>query len=163
MSDDNKFDILSAPPPPLFAGQKERDLVKQVAEEYQDRIIGQQVILYPISLDNSNFHQLYNECIKKSFLPPIHCFATIEWQDNPSTTTNYGVDNTSEITVHFHKRRMNEDQDLVPKVGDMVAYGCNFYEIIQLWEPREMFGQTQYKVQISAKCIRARKDLFDSL
>ena len=57
------------PPPPLFLGKKERDLVKQVNDELIERVIGQQVLYYPIDLDRSNYHPLYGEAINKSFLP----------------------------------------------------------------------------------------------
>jgi len=45
--------------------------------------------------------------------------------------------------------------------GDFIAYGCNYYEILNLIEPREMFGQVNNKVEISAKCLQARKDIFN--
>ena len=39
-----------APPPPLFTGAKERDLVKQVNDELIERVIGQTIAYYPIYL-----------------------------------------------------------------------------------------------------------------
>ena len=36
----------AAPPPPLFLGKKERDLVKQVNDELVEKIIGQQILYY---------------------------------------------------------------------------------------------------------------------
>ena len=36
---DNKWEQPAAPPPPLFAGKKERDLVKQVNDELIEKII----------------------------------------------------------------------------------------------------------------------------
>ena len=86
---------------------------------------------------------------------------SFEPEDKSSITTNYGVDHLASLTVHFHKRRLVEDQNLFVREGDFVAYGCNFYEILSLSEPVEIFGQTKNKVEISAKCIKARKDLFD--
>ena len=43
------------PPPPMFLGQKERDLVKQVNDELLERVVGQQVLYYAIDIDTSNF------------------------------------------------------------------------------------------------------------
>ena len=67
----NEWEQPDAPPPPLFTGEKERDLVKQVNDELIERVIGQQVVYYPISLEHTNFHSLYGEAIKKTFLPPM--------------------------------------------------------------------------------------------
>ena len=41
---DNKWSQPTQPPPPMFVGKKERDLVKQVNDELIERVIGQQVL-----------------------------------------------------------------------------------------------------------------------
>ena len=159
---DNKWSQPDAPPPPLFTGKKERDLVKQVNDELIERVIGQQVLYYPISLEHTNFHSLYGEAIKKTFLPPIRVYALVEWQGHETSTTNYGVDRRSSLTVHFHKRRLTEDQDLFVREGDFLLYGSFHYEIVTLNEPRQIFGQVDHKFQISAECKRARRGTFDA-
>ena len=45
-----------APPAPLFTGKKERDLVKKVNDELIEKIIGQQVLYYPIDIENTNLN-----------------------------------------------------------------------------------------------------------
>ena len=158
---DNKWSQPANPPPPLFLGEKERDLVKQVNDELIERVIGQQVLYYPISLDHTDFHPLYGEAIEKTFLPPVRVYALVEWEGQETTTTSAGIDKRSSITVHFHKRRLTEDQDLFIREGDFVLYGSFYYEIVTLNETKEIFGQVDHKMEISAKCIRARKGLFD--
>tara|TARA_R110002012_G_C11650443_1_gene611364 strand:- start:958 stop:1455 length:498 start_codon:yes stop_codon:yes gene_type:complete len=159
--DTKKWSQPSQPPPPLFLGKKEKDLVKQVNDELIERVIGQPVLYYPISLEHTNFHPLYGEAIEKVFLPPIRVYALVEWQSYETEFKKYGIDRKSEITVHFHKRRLTEDQDLFVRVGDFVNYGSFFYEIVTLAEPKQLFGQVDDRLEISAKCIRARKGLFD--
>ena len=158
----NKWSQPDAPPPPLFTGKKERDLVKQVNDELIERVIGQQVLYYPISLDHTNFHSLYGEAIKKTFLPPIRVYALVEWNGHETSTTNYGVDRRSSLTVHFHKRRLTEDQDLFVREGDFVLYGSSFYEIVQLSESKRLFGQVDHQMEILAKCMAARESIFDA-
>jgi hypothetical protein len=156
-----KFDRLAGPPPPLFLGKPERDFAKQVNDELIERVIGQQIAYFPISMEATNFHPLYGEAIEKTFLSPVRVYALIEWIDNPTETTNYGADNTSDINIHFHKRRLVEDQNLYVRVGDFVCFDDDYYEIIQLSEPKLMWGQGSNKVEISARCLKARQDLFD--
>ena len=43
-----------------------------------------------------------------------------------------------------------------------VLYGDILYEIVTLSEPKQLFGQIDHKLEISAKCIRAREGLFDA-
>ena len=83
---DNKWTKPASPPPQLFLGQKERDLVHQVNNELIERVIGQDLLYYPVSLDHSNFHPLYGEAIKKTFLPPIRVFALVDWEGNKTET-----------------------------------------------------------------------------
>jgi len=159
---DNKWEQPAAPPPPLFAGQKERDLVKQVNDELIERVIGQTILYYPIAQDKTNYHSLYGEAIKKSFLPPVRVYALVDWEGSDTTSTNFGVDRKATITVHFHKRRLNDDQDLYVREGDFVLYGKDYYEIVALSQPKELFGRTEHKMEITAKCTMAREGLFDA-
>ena len=75
---------------------------------------------------------------------------------------NVAVDKNASITVHFHKRRLTDDQDLVVRVGDFVLYGDIHFEIVTVSEPRQLFGQIDHRFEVSAKCIRSREGLFDA-
>ena len=159
---DNEWTQPDAPPPPLFLGKKERDFVKQVNDELIERIIGQGIFYYPISMEHTNFHPMYGESIEKTYLPPIRVYALVMWEGFETQTTNLGIDRRPSIIVHFHKRRLTEDQDLFVREGDFVQYGDTFYEIVQLNEPKQIFGQVEHKMEIEAKCIKARKGLFNA-
>lgn len=162
MSTNNKWTQPSNPPPPLFTGKKERDLVKQVNDELIEKVIGQTIAYYPIDIKRTNFHDLYGEAITKTFLPPIRIMALIQLVDFTSVyTNNIGVDFKSTIKVHFHKRRLTEDQDLYVREGDFVLYGDIFYEITNLSESR-LFGQIDNKMEIAANCIAAREGTFNA-
>ena len=159
----NEWNQPSAPPPPLFLGKKERDLVKQVNDELIERVIGQTVVYYPIDIERTNYHDLYGEALKKTFLPPVRVHALVEFEGiNTKYSSNIGLDKESNITVHFHKRRLTEDQDLYVREGDFILYGSIYYEIVTLSEPKQLFGQIDHLLEISAKCVRAREGLFDA-
>lgn len=161
MSDDNKWSQPDAPPPPLFTGKKERDLVKQVNDEIIERVVGQTVLYYPISLEHTNFHDLYGEAIQKNFLNPVRVYAMVKYVSQATTTTPMGIDRLEKISVSFHKRRLTEDQDLYVREGDFIQYGEHFYEILSLAEPIWLYGQVDSKFEITAECTRAREGLFN--
>jgi hypothetical protein len=152
----------TSPPPPLFFNQKERDLVKQVNDELVERVIGQTVVYYPLSLEHTNYHPLYGEAIEKTFLPPVRVYALVKFEGLKTEAKNYGLDKTFKITVNFHKRRLTEDQDLYVREGDFVQYNDDFFEIVSLVEPRLLFGQADKRFEISAACIKSRKGVFDA-
>jgi len=159
---DNEWSQPDAPPPPLFTGKKERDFVKQTNDEIIERVIGQTVAYYSISVEHTNFHDTYGEAIEKTFLPPIRVHALVEWEGLVTETGKFGIDRRSSITIHFHKRRLTEDQDLFVREGDFVLYGDIHYEIVQLDEPKQLFGQIEHRYEISAKCVRAREGKFNA-
>ena len=168
----NRWKRPETPPPPLFFGEKERNLVKQVNDELIERVIGQEVIekvigqqilYYPIDIETTNFHDLYGEAIEKNYLPPVRVYAMVEFTDySTEYLEDAGIDKSWEINVHFHKRRLEEDQDLYVREGDFVLYGEYYYEIVKLSEDTKLFGQVDYGFEISARCRRARKGLFDA-
>jgi hypothetical protein len=162
MSDD-KWEKLDAPPPPMFLGEKEKNLVKQVNDEIIERVVGQQILYFPIDIEHTDFHPLYGEAIEKSFLPPVRVFARVEYQGvETNVIDNIGLDKKTGLKVMFHKRRLTEDQDMLVREGDFVRYGSIFYEIVKLNEPKHLFGQADTQFEIIADCIRARDGVFNA-
>tara|TARA_R100000995_G_scaffold84806_1_gene64942 strand:+ start:14 stop:1990 length:1977 start_codon:yes stop_codon:yes gene_type:complete len=156
----NKWTRPQTPPAPMFFGEKERNLVKQVNDELAERVLGQTIAYYPISIEESNFNDVYGEAKEKVSLPPVRVFAYVDVQ-NEQTNTKFGYEYQTKLTVNFHRRRLVEDQNLFVRVGDFVQYGDVFYEIVKTYnDTRFYFGQVEHKFQISAECVRARDGAF---
>ena len=152
----------TSPPPPLFLNQKERNYVSQINTEILERVVGKTVIYYAIDLNSSNFHPVYGESLSKTFLPPIRVYALIHYNGEETSTTNYGSEKRSKITIYFHKRRLTEDQNIFARVGDFINYSDSYYEILSIEENRELFSQQDHRFEIEAKCVKSRKNLFDA-
>ena len=152
-----------SPPPPLFLGKKERDLVKQVNDELIEKVIGQQILYYPIDMERTDFHDMYGEAVEKTYLPPIRIYALVNVEEE---TTSYlegvGTDSDAMINIYFHKRRLNDDQDVFVRQGDFVLYGKVYYEIVKLSAAKKLFGQVAHTFEVMAICKRARRGLFDA-
>ena len=152
-----------SPPPPMFFGNKEKDLVKQVNDEIIERVVGQQILYFSIDLNFTNFHPLYGEAIEKTFLPPVRVYARVEYGGLETMfMDNIGLDKKTTLKVMFHKRRLVEDQELFVREGDFIKYGSIYYEIVKLNEPKHLFGQADNQFEIQAECIRARDGLFNA-
>ena len=151
------------PPPPMFLGEKEKNLVKQINDEIIERVVGQQVLYFPIDMQTTNFHPIYGEAIEKNFLHPIRVYALVEFQGvETSDMENIAIDKATKIKVNFHKRRLTEDQNLFVREGDFVRFGEIYYEIVKLIEPKILFGQPESRFEVGAECIRARDGLFNA-
>lgn len=151
------------PPSPMFFGEKEKNLVKQINDEIIERVVGQQVLYFPIDVESTDFHPIYGEAIEKNFLHPIRVFALVEYQGVETTDMeSIALDKATKIKVNFHKRRLTEDQNLFVREGDFVRFGEIFYEIVKLLEPKILFGQPESRFEVGAECIRARDGLFNA-
>ena len=160
---DDKWSQPTQPPPPLFLGEKERNLVKQVNDELIERVIGQQVVYYPIDQSITNYNDLYGEAIEKSFLSPVRVYALVDYEGTETKADeSVGIDKANTITIYFHKRSLIEDQDLYVREGAFVLYGDYFYEITSLNWARQLFGQIDHKFEIVATCYYSREGLFDA-
>lgn len=161
MSNPNdKWSQPSAPPPPMFFGKKERDLVKQVNDELAERVIGQTIVYYPVDIDKTDFHPLYGESVNKVCLPPVRVYAYVQ-VENEQTNDKYSYEYKTKLSVHFHYKRLTADQNLNVRAGDFVQYGDVFYEIVRLYDDtRYYFGQVYHQFQVSAECRKARKGNF---
>jgi len=149
-------------PPPLFLGEKEKNLVKQVNDEIIERVVGQQILYFAIDMETTNFHSLYGEALEKNFLHPIRIYALVEYGGvETSYMDNVGIDKKTTAVVRFHKRRLTEDQNLFVREGDFIRYGDIYYEIVKINEPKQLFGQIDSKFEVIADCIRARDGLFN--
>jgi len=159
----SKWERPTQPPPPMFLGEKEKNLVKQVNDEIIERVVGQQVLYFPIDIDHTNYHPLYGEAIEKNFLHPVRVYALVEYQGvETSDMDNFAIDKATKIKINFHKRRLIEDQNLFVREGDFVRFGDIYYEIVKLIEPKLLFGQPESRFEIQAECIRARDGLFNA-
>lgn len=163
MSDDsNKWSKLSAPPAPLFVNKKERDFVKHINDETTERVRGQSLLYYPIDVENTKYN-MYGEAIVKNFLPPVQCFAVVEWQGiDTNFEDSFGPDKKTSIAVHFFKRRLSEDQNLFVREGDFILWGDIIYEIHRTGQPEELWGQPDQKFEVSADCRKSRQGQFDA-
>ena len=108
MSDDEKWKQPDQPPPPLFLGEKERNLVKQVNDELIERVIGQQIVYYPIDDSITQYNNLYGEAIEKTFLPPVRVYALVDYQ---STETKADTARWHGQTKHDHNLLPQEKID----------------------------------------------------
>ena len=151
------------PPPPMFLGEKEKNLVKQVNDEIIERVVGQQVLYFPIDIEHTDYHSLYGEAIEKTFLHPVRVYALVEYQGiETQDMDNFALDKMTNIKVNFHKRRLTEDQNLFVREGDFVRFGDIYYELVKLMEPKLLFGQPESRFEIQAECIRSREGLFNA-
>lgn len=146
----------SSPPAPIFVNDPERNFQKQIAKEVTEFVLNQSILYFAVDVEKTNFHPIYKESVQKVFFQPIEVKVFIDFEDNDTTNTKWGIDRKRKVIVHFHNRRIKEDQNLFVREGDIIYLDNVFYEIWKLSEPEEVWGQIEHKVGTSAYCINIR-------
>lgn len=143
-------------PAPLFANEPEIKFQKQLSDEISEFVLPGKILYFPVDREKTQFHAVYGEAIEKFYLSPILCSVFVDYEDNTTVTNKYGKDRRSKITVHFAKKRIEEDKNLYVREGDLVFYNSEFHEIKSLQEPEPMWDQIENQVGITAVCIKCR-------
>ena len=117
----DKWTRPAAPPAPMFFGEKERNLVKQINDELSERVLGQTIAYYPISLEESNFNDIYGESKEKVSLPPVRVFAYVV-VESEQTNEKFGYEYQTKLTVNFHRTSLSESEI-------MYSTGTNFTKL----------------------------------
>lgn len=154
-----KFTGTISPPNPTFFNQPERDFVKQINDEILEYVIDHKILYFAVDPEKTNWHPIYKEAINKVYYAPIKVQTFVHYEDTDTKTTKYGTDRISKITVYFHKKRLNEDQNLNVKEGDIIFYGKDLYEIYKISEDEEVLGNINFKMSIVAYCGLCRQNL----
>lgn len=143
---------------PLFRGKRDIAFVKALNRELIERVIGEKITYYPISLQNSQTN-FYGESKEKIVDPPVEIYALVEWQDQEVTTTEYGQDKIYILQVFI----LNEHlliQHIEPIEGDMIDYDGVKFEITEITEPQLIFGKAGERIGKRLGCRSVREGTF---
>jgi len=143
----------------LFVGAKELQFFNGINKEVIQKIVGQKVIYYSVSVEHTKVDELYNEAIQKTVFSPVEINALVEFGEPVQSTSNWSIDTVYTISIYFHDKELVE-RNVEPREGDFVKWGDIFYEIKTLTRPQLVFGQVENKVMLKAECRVSRESNF---
>lgn len=144
----------------LFITNREIGFINDITKEIVKDIVGQKIYYYPISFEKSDVHPVYEESLKKVYDNPIEIECLVEWNPVDITTTRFGHDALSVITVWIQSIDIMQ-KEIILREGDMFTYGAQIFEVTSVRNFRNIYGQVEYNDGIELKGKQARKDLFD--
>lgn len=144
----------------LFVTPRELDLISDISKEIIKDVVGQKVYYYKVRRELSNVHDVYEESEVKVFDNPIEIDARVEWNQATFSTTKFGGEKYSEITVWFQYRDVIHKQIDV-EAGDYLSYGDTFFEVTSAVLDGTIYGQIEYNTGFLLKCRQARKGLIN--
>lgn len=147
----------------LYVSGRDLNFISDISKEIVKDVIGQQIILYPISELKTLTHDVYGEAVKKIFDKPIALDAIVDAQlEIENQTTGFGFDKKYKVELFLHSR------DLIHKginvnVGDFFKYSNVFFEITQVQSLTKVFGIPEQSNGIKVTATNARQGQIDEL
>lgn len=143
----------------LFITQREIDFINDIAKEVIKDAAGQKIYYYPISEIKTQTHEIYNEAVKKIYDNPIEIDALVADYEQTQKINNFGVDNNFTIEAYIHYKDLI-DKSIVVSVGDFFSFGELFFEITQVINMKNIFGQPEHRTGIKLNGTQVREGLF---
>jgi hypothetical protein len=144
----------------LFITPRELDLISDLTKEVIKDVIGQRVFYYPIRIDITAVHDIYEESIEKFFDTPVEIDALVEWSPGEIRTNKFGNEKFHSIEVRVHAQDLI-DKGLRMKIGDYMSYGSIFFEITQVVTISKIFGQVEHITGYKLLGKQAREGLIN--
>ena len=141
---------------PFFVPRKEIDLFNSMNEELIDEIVGQNIDIYKVSLDESNAN-IYGEAEDgiKYFEKGFRVNCLILFNEPVNDMAEFGTDINADMEAYFLRSSL-EDTDFYPETGDIVDWNDMYWEINGTTEPQLFAGHPNFKHQIKATAHFAR-------
>lgn len=124
---------------PLFGGPRDISLFHTMNRELLNDIIQTEIGFYKYALNQSETN-LYGESERKVYYEPILIPCLIKKEDQSWSDTDFGPNNTQQMTFSFLKYTL-EEYNLVPEVGDIILFTNNYFELNSIIENQYIAGK----------------------
>ena len=155
-------------PGPSFISSSELNFIANINDELIENIVGQSIKYYRISRRKTDYHDLYDEAIVKSFEEPVTLYARISLEGVDVTANKFTIDKNKTIEIYFHARKL-EEEDVTIRQGDFFEWDntSQLFEIIKVTEPLLIGGFPMRDkggaIGTHALAKLSREGLFDGL
>lgn len=115
---------------PLFGSGRDSRFIRSISKEIINDIVGIEVGIYKISLDDTRTN-IYNESLKKFYYSPIKIACLVENGDKTSSGDESFIDFTRTIVFYFLRDQLME-KNIPLEEGDIIEWDRQYFEIDNL-------------------------------
>ena len=119
-----------------------KELVGNLSTE-QDGIINHPVIIYKVSVTDSEVNMYGETSQGKVFKPGVQIVALVNAEDQTTTTDEFGPDLQQNAEFSFIRQSL-VDINFVVEIGDVINWNNGYWEISSINENQLVGGQTDY-------------------
>ena len=143
-----------------FVTQRDYEFMQHITREMIDETMDVGVILYKIVVESAKIN-LYGESTSKPRYTPVKVNAVVNYNKNV-VGTDGGFGTTQEQRVDFRfARRMLQDVNVYPEIGDIVGYNNHYYEINNIQETQLIAGKPGFSTAIICVAHLTRRTSID--
>lgn len=147
----------------LFITERELSFISDITKEIIKDVVGQFILLYPISELKTKTHAVYDEAVKKIFDNPIKLDALVDAKFQNDTKINqFGIDQQYRIEIFVQYRDLR-DKGINISIGDFFSFSDIFYEITDNLIMRNVYGLPEHRAGVKLVGTKARDGQFEAL
>lgn len=144
----------------LFITSREQDFISDITKEYTKDILGQYIILFPVSILHTKVHPVYDEAVEKIFENPIKVDVLAGQPERTKVWNAFGTENNATLELYVQTRDLI-DKDYNMHSGDFFLYGAEVYEILNVIDVENIYGQIEYDKAKKITATLSRTGQFD--
>jgi hypothetical protein len=143
-----------------FVTQRDFEFIQHITRELIDETMDVAVILYKIIVESAKVN-IYGESTTKPRYTPVKVNAIIKYDKNtPVREEGFGVNQDQQTEFRF-ARRMLQDVNTYPEIGDIIGYNNHFYEIHNITETQLIAGKPGFNTAIICMAHLTRRTSID--
>jgi len=136
-------------------------LINDLTKEYIKDIVGQYIVYYPVSVLKTNVDLVYGEAVEKIFNNPIKVDALVGQVDRENAYDKFSIyQNSAKVEVLLQARDLL-DKNISINIGDFFVYGSTTFEIMDVVNAKNIFGQEDYSLSYVVKGDAVSATQFD--
>lgn len=145
---------------PRFVTQRDFEFMQHITRELIDETMDVAVVLYKIALDTVKVN-IYGESSEKPRYTPVKVNAIVKYDKNVAVKSDgFGSTQSQQVLFRF-ARRMLQDINTYPEIGDIIGYNNHYYEIHNITETQLIAGKPGFTTALICESHLTRRTSID--
>lgn len=142
---------------PRFVTDRDFRFFQHINREIVVDVVDVEVILYKIIPDIVSVN-IYGESTEKTRYRGISLNALVKYtKHSPETEAGFGYDTIQQDVEFRLVRKLLEDVDVYPEVGDIIKYNQNYYEIHNITEAQLIASRPEFNHNVICQTHLTRR------
>lgn len=143
-----------------FVTQRDFEFIQHITRELIDETMDVGVTIYKIVVDSAKVN-IYGESVSKPRYTPVVVNAIIKYNKNTTVQEQgFGVNQDQQTEFRF-SRRLLQEVNTYPEIGDIIGYNNHFYEIHNITETQLIAGKPGFNTAIICMAHLTRRTSID--